>query len=654
MRTTRTRRLAIVATLSLTAVTGLAPYASAHSGGASQQGAAGQKCATLASTKTSASSYSNSSKSLTVASGQTVTITQTTHLKGLTIKDGGVLTAPAGYALTLTVNGVETGQKVKATGATESVLSAGSWKGDIVLTVAEDNLVTFNNLVYKFRQALFVGENGVEKAKGVSAAVSGKVTDDAAKNVAITSTGELFNGIYVKDREYTITNPTISLTGNGRSDFAGQGAGIIGTGQATDLVVDGAKISNKGAVRPAVIADDGANVVVKNSQIATADGTLPSDYISSVNLSYMQDAPWMLGISGNNRSTNVLGSNTQATYVSSSISSQNWGALSVDTGSNMKLNAINSVVCNTGKDGYGSYVIGNATEHFLGTKFHVKTFATIVTGGKVVYGDSTKAAVTELNESQNLGLTAKEIAKLGKRNTLVDSDRFGIMWHNQGDVDISGKTIFNTDETTFLDKGQQVNVTVDGSKGAQLNPGNGVLLQVMQNDDPGPVPPSMANTGVYTEPTSAPSKDASFDVSAEHDADAEASFNDITLTGSFYNAMRNGKNMVLNFDDTKVTGVISSSTAKHRVSTITSANYRELGTVTNTPSAAVNNGTIVTLSNGAQWTVTGTSHLTSLTVGSDATVKAAGKKKVSMTVDGVATKIEAGKTYTGGIVLTVG
>lgn len=72
-----------------------------------------------------------------------------------------------------------------------------------------------------------------------------------------------------------------------------------------------------------------------------------ADDVSSVNLSFMQDAPWMLGTSGNNRATNVLGENTQATYISSSITSQNWGALSVDTGSDMKLSAINSTVRNS-------------------------------------------------------------------------------------------------------------------------------------------------------------------------------------------------------------------------------------------------------------------------------------------------------------------
>ncbi|MGW1026355.1 hypothetical protein ACWD4J_22135 [Streptomyces sp. NPDC002577] len=116
--------------------------------------------------------------------------------------------------------------------------------------------------------------------------------------------------------------------------------------------------------------------------------------------------------------------------------------------------------------------------------------------------------------------------------------------------------------------------------------------------------------------------------------------------------MRKGKNMVLTFDDSTVEGVISASGAKHRVSTIDSSNFYDLGIVTNTVQAAVNNGVIVTLDNGSRWTVTGTSHLTKLTVASDATVTAAAGRSLTMTVNGTTTEIKPGTTYSGAIVLT--
>lgn len=46
----------------------------------------------------------------------------------------------------------------------------------------------------------------------------------------------------------------------------------------TRLVVDGAEIDNRGAVRTGVIARGGANVIVKNSRIHTHEGVLPADY----------------------------------------------------------------------------------------------------------------------------------------------------------------------------------------------------------------------------------------------------------------------------------------------------------------------------------------------------------------------------------------
>jgi hypothetical protein len=77
-----------------------------------------------------------------------------------------------------------------------------------------------------------------------------------------------------------------------------------------------------------------------------------------------------------------------------------------------------------------------------------------------------------------------------------------------------------------------------------------------------------------------------------------------------------------------------------------------LGDLINHPAPAVNNGMIVTLKGGTVWTVTGTSYLTSLTIGDGSSVAAPKGSKVTMTVDGVAKPLQAG-TYEGAIMLTV-
>jgi hypothetical protein len=89
-----------------------------------------------------------------------------------------------------------------------------------------------------------------------------------------------------------------------------------------------------------------------------------------------------------------------------------------------------------------------------------------------------------------------------------------------------------------------------------------------------------------------------------------------------------------------------------RVSTITSADYLQLGEVTNTPGPVINNGVIVNLDQSSTWRVTGTSYLSSLTVSANSQVRGAGGRPVTMTVDGVTTPIVPGHTYTGAIVLS--
>lgn len=594
--------------------------------------------------------------SITVAAGQTYTVSTTTRVAAVTIEEGGVLTAPAGYSLTMTVNGVETGQKLVATDAADTAFVAGSWRGDIVLTVTTADDITWQKHTYPFRQALYVGSAGVVPAYSVlAAAVGGRTTGSSATGLRITSTGECFDGVYVSNGSYKLHAPTISLTGNGRCDFVGYGAAVVANGSSARLVLDGGMISNQGAVRSAVIADGGSTVVVKNSTLQVRNGVLPSDYVPTVDLDTMQSAPWMLAIDGNVRATNLLGNSTIAAYINSSIASETWGALSTDAGSGCTLVAVNSRVANTGGDGYGTYVIGNATEYLLGTQFGVGTYATIFTGGTATYADSDAATVAALNKSLGLGLSGEELRSLQPRSTVVNSRRFGFMWHGGGTLTISGGTQINSPHATFLNKGQNIDVTVDGSRGARLNPADGIIVQVMDNDDPGPVMVNgqLENAGVYTQPTGQPAKDSSFDVTRAHSTDSALSFSDIQLHGDFYNGMRDDLNLVLNFTAGQVTGVISATLATHATSTIDSSNWQELGAVTNTAQPAINNGVIVSLANGSRWTVAGTSYLTKLTLDASSAVAAPPGKHVSMTVDGVATAVKPGSSYSGAITLTI-
>ncbi|MFJ4787279.1 hypothetical protein [Streptomyces sp. NPDC088794] len=607
---------------------------------------------------TATASTKTSGKQISVGSGETYELAATTQVSRLTIAAGGKIVAPDGHSLSLTVDGVETGQLLTETGGTATLVQTGTYRGDVVLTVAAANEVTYETLTFPFRQAVYVDADGVVRDKSVLAAVlGGRLTDTLARGVSITSTGECFDGVYVRDAAYTLDRPTISLTGNGRSDFAGYGAAVVGDGSATKLVLDGARITNKGVVRTGVISDDGANVIVKNSSVRCRNGVLPADYQATVETPYMESVPWMLGLDGNVRATNLIGANSTATYLNSTVFSETWGALSVEGGSGLKLTAVNSHVGNTGEYGYGTYAIGDATVRVLGSRLDVGSYATIIAGPAAVvhYGDSTREALAALNTELELGLSNAELKALPVRSTVVNSGHFGYMFFGTGTLTLDGGTVVNSERATFLNKGQQTTITVDGSKGARLNPRDGVILQMIELDDPGPVPVDgkMMNIGVYTEPTDDPTKDTTFDVTAVHTTDGAATFTAIALKGDFYNGMRKGKNMVLTFEDATVEGVISATKAKHRVSSIDASTFYELGIVTNTAQAAVNNGAVVRLNSGSRWTVTGTSYLTALTLAADATVRAPRGKTVTMTVDGTTTAITPGTSHTGAITLTV-
>jgi hypothetical protein len=172
-----------------------------------------------AATATAAPSASTKAK-ISVGAGETYELSATTRVSELSIAEGGKVVAPDGYSVTLTVDGVETGQLLTETGATETLIAAGTYRGDVVLTVAEAHAVTYETLTFPFRQALYVDTDGVVTAKSVlTAVVGGKLTRTLARGIEITSTGECFDGVFVQDGTYTLARPTISLTGNGRCDF---------------------------------------------------------------------------------------------------------------------------------------------------------------------------------------------------------------------------------------------------------------------------------------------------------------------------------------------------------------------------------------------------------------------------------------------------
>jgi hypothetical protein len=612
---------------------------------------------------------------------------------GVILTPGGTFTTDSGYLVTMTVYSVEKGQALTTWAGDDTSFVPGPYTGKVVVSSRLPGAIAYAAPgpppppgqppapphMYFTRQALYIGAGGLpDLTRSVTSAISGgtwSAASSSAKNIKIQSTGECFNGLFVADGTYTVSGLKLDFNGNGRSDFVGYGAGVLARGANTTLVLDKATIKSAGVVRTGVVADAGANLIVKNSSITVKDGVLDPSYEPTADTLQMRAVPWVLGLSGNARATNLLGTGTKASYINSTIKAEAWGVLSTDGCMNPYLTLINSRAEITGEDGYGTYVIGNATENFLGATFVVPTYISVVRGGNVYVDDSSKALVAQLNTDLKLGLTAKELSSLPVKKTVLSSDRFGFMFHGGGNIiEIGGGTVFSTGEALFLDKGQQANITVDGARGAKLASHNGVIFQLMDDDDPGAVPPNMTFPNAFIEDDSPAVDDATMDPTVARPAeDAYLTFKNITMNGDIWNGSRGGKpqmfgpgtnsrNLAVTLDNAKLNGRASASWAEHIQTTIqppyfygyaVADDYKMLGEVTNTPQAAVNNGLIMSLVNGSKWTIDSTCFLSSLTVQLGSSIVALPGYTVTLYDDSVATPIVAGTTYAGVLELRV-
>ncbi len=577
----------------------------------------------------------------TIAPGGTWEVAETTTLAALTLGAGASVVAPPGHSLTLTVDGVET------------PLRAGRYRGRIVLTPARDIDVHFDGMgtkqLYKYRTAVYVNDGLHEQARSVpAAATGGRIDGAAAEDLRIASVGEQFTGIMVAgDSTYAIRQPVIELTGNGRNDFNGVGAGIRASGTSR-VTIDNARIRTAGAVRTAIWVGEHADVTVNNADIEVRDGTLPASYGWSwarggggTSGDVMMEVPWMLGLRGNNRATLVVGSGT-ARYNNSRIRAQAWGALSTDAVQEARVYATQSHI-ETVEHGYGAYADGNSLVHSSGSSWDVADYGLIMSGGSGVFTDG----------------------------SVVNSRRIGIMSHGgrRGTLTIDKGSAIHAAKAAIQLKGASPTILVDG---ATLTSKSGLILQAMVNDDPnmngpgapggggpggppGGGPPSAGGPPGGGAPTSGQYS------ASDGDDDIDATFRNVTLEGDFVNALTAQCGMNLRFENARVSGAITTATARHatgpRGEQLRMQDSGELYYLvgeqieTYGPTEGPH-GLDLTLGSGSEWTVAKTSYLTGLTLAPDARIVAPAGRALTLTVDGVATPITAG-IHKGRIVLAV-
>ncbi|MFT4083495.1 MAG: Ig-like domain-containing protein [Nocardioides sp.] len=607
---------------------------------------------------------------LVVADGDTCTVGSVSTLDELVVEDGGTVTAPDGYLVNLSVDGVDTGSAYDTWPKTTQSIQPGTYTGEVVLTPSVSHTMV-NTETFPIRQALYVDADGVDDDYSVPADLEKVSTldDTGADDLDVTSTGDGLNGVWVEGGSYTLNDPTITMTGRGRSDFVGAAAGVVA--DSSTVTVDGADIDNTGTVRTALVSQGtDSNLIVKNSTInAAPSDDLPEGYISNSSTPYMEDTPWKVGVTGSNRATILLGTDSKASYINSSITAADWGALSTDSGDGNTLTSINSTVdagVSSGTNsGYGTWAIGDATENLLGTTIDAGSYGSVIThngDADVHWGDSGADSVAELNSSLDLGLTDDELAALSDQPTTVTAGKNAAVFNSEGNLVVDGDTTANAGDAVFMDRGTSTaaSVTVDGSEGASFNSDDGIFMQVIDNDNAGTVNKTITVDGTtytvassdvtYTD-TGEVTYDSSWDLTdADASSHTDVNLNDTTIDDDLYNGARTPKNMVVHLDDTTVKGLITSTDYLHDATTITADNWDEISRVTNTVAAPVNNGVILDLENGSRWVVPGTSYLTSLTGASASSIVGADGQDVTVTIDGVdyaPSDLDPDTTYTG-------
>jgi hypothetical protein len=211
----------------------------------------------------------------------------------------------------------------------------------------------------------------------------------------------------------------------------------------------------------------------------------------------------------------------------------------------------------------------------------------------------------------------------------------------------------SSEEALFLIKSSKSQVTYPNIvvDNATLNTKTGVILHLMESDDPG------LGVSSYTVPTVVPVTDSNDTTSSSATGTLHASFKNMSVNGNIFNTRwTSGQNLHVVFEKATVTGEISAAIEAHTNvaagGTITPDTREQLGEMTATPHAAYSNGVLVSLDSTSKWVISGTSYLTSLTIASGASIGAPTGKSVAMSVNGVSTAIAAG-TYDGNVVLTV-
>ena len=587
-------------------------------------------------------------------------ITETVRYTKLHICERAVLKSPEGTFLTLTVNGV--GRDIKP----------GTYQGDVVLSVTNayamgpHGLMKANQISRDFHTAVVLEDGKVAEDKCVAALLTdGSITGEKVEGLTLYSNEECFNGILVTgDTECVIKDVTVGFEGFGDNDFLGVGSAVAAIDHSK-VTIENCDFTVNGVTRCAIHAGGDSHVTVRNTRVTN----------QSPDTHWLGSFTWQLGVRGSNRLVQLT-DNANVTYDNCDLKSNGWGVCSIDgTWESCRLVIKDSRMELSGprSHGYGAFCIGENEVIFDNCDVKVNGYPLMLMG------------------MEGLG-------KSTIQNSRIRGRHFGVFVVSDDNsvLDIKGSD-FVTGKSALCIKGSSTIINVEKTS---MKPGNGTIVQLMDTEESG-MNVSAFHVPVGVEDTAMPERDLSTVSPTE---DVTLNFIDCQLEGNLYNSttnirayrnneigtmgefhdtiigirrrpdggadngammepvrarhngddLRGPKNMGVNLKGSQITGIISSAGQAYRegLTRIDESNREELSNVTQWAAPTVNNGVVVSLDSGSAWTLTGTCYITGLTLADGAVLKAAGGKRLSMTVDGVETPVQSG-AYIGKIVLSV-
>ena len=375
-----------------------------------------------------------------------------------------------------------------------------------------DELISVSSLT-DFRTAIYVDPDGLDETRSVTAALGGGTADGSgAQNIHIYAGSDSFSAIVDEGAAYVVDNADIVLDtdsiGDSVSDFSALGAAIAAYGAGTKLELNDVSVRTRGVCKPALVINAGADVIIRNSDFVVNGGTPYDTYMSNATGGTMVAPPWHLGVDnakGNARAVNLMGAKTTETMVDSSVYAAGWGALSVDMGSYMRMDVINSTA--EADNGYTVFAIGQVTENYYGSDLLSGQYNGIMMGGNINIGSYTGGDKITVKRMEAAGegydsywgretdevITEEVSAEVPVGKTItsnVISKRFGFEMHGMmgetaNGVHLYDGTTLSTGETAFIVKSGHAELSLDDTNvvtGVSPYTGDTVFLQVMDND----------------------------------------------------------------------------------------------------------------------------------------------------------------------------